>query len=75
MMRFQCPNCGMGDAELGHLMDEDEVHCIVCLEELGRLIRVECWLEDQARFRLGFSSDASPALAVLPPLIGSFSPV
>jgi ribosomal protein S27E len=34
MMRFQCPNCGMGDAEFGHLMNEDDVHCIVCLEVL-----------------------------------------
>jgi hypothetical protein len=42
---FQCPNCGLGDGELGHLMDEDDVDCIVCLEELGRQIRVECWGE------------------------------
>ena len=76
MMRFQCPNCGMGDAELGHMMNEDDVHCILCLQELGRLIKVECWTDaDQARLRLGFSSTASPELAALPPLIGSFSPV
>ena len=36
---FQCPNCGLGDGELGHLMDEGDVDCIVCLEELGRQIR------------------------------------
>ena len=27
-MLFQCPNCGLGDGELGHLMDEDDVYCI-----------------------------------------------
>ena len=55
MTRFQCSNCGMGDAELGHLMDEADVQCLVCLEELGRLIRIERWEEgerDQARLRL-----------------------
>ena len=59
-LRFQCPNCGLGDGELGHLMDEADTYCIVCLEELGRLIRIECWGEGkgpQARFR------ASPAAA------------
>jgi hypothetical protein len=69
----------MGDAELGHLMDEDDVYCIICLDELRRLIRVECWTDaDQARLRRGLASAASasaPAFAALPPLIGSFSPV
>jgi hypothetical protein len=27
--RFQCPNCGLGDSELGHLMDEADVCCCV----------------------------------------------
>ena len=56
---FQCPNCGLGDGELGHLMDEDDVDCIVCLEELGRQIRVECWGEGEgayARFRTGLAA-------------------
>jgi hypothetical protein len=35
----------MGDAELGHLMDAADVHCLFCLEELGRLIRIERWEE------------------------------
>ncbi len=57
MMRFQCPNCGMGDTEVGHPTNGDDVHCVLCLEELGRLIRVERWEDDpQARFRLGFAS-------------------
>ena len=41
-VRFQCPECGFGDHEVGHLAAEDDV-CIVCLEEQGRQIRVECW--------------------------------
>jgi len=35
----------MGEAELGHLMDEADVHCIFCLEELGGLVRIERWEE------------------------------
>ena len=54
-VRFQCPECGFGDHEVGHLAAEDDV-CIVCLEEQGRQIRVECWEEGegaQARLREG----------------------
>ena len=53
-LRFQCPECGMGDHEIGP-MAETEIHCIVCLEEHGRVIRVHCWVEeaDQARLREG----------------------
>jgi hypothetical protein len=54
---FQCPECGFGHHEVGHLISETEVHCIICLEEHGRLIRVHCWEEavepDQARLREG----------------------
>jgi hypothetical protein len=54
---FQCPECGFGHHEVGHLVGETEIHCIVCLEEHGRLIRVHCWeaaIEpDQARLRDG----------------------
>ena len=52
-VRFQCSECGFGDHEVGHLAAEDDV-CIVCLEEQGRQIRVECWGEGegaQARLR------------------------
>jgi hypothetical protein len=52
-VRFQCPECGFGDHEVGHLAAEDDV-CIVCLEEEGRQIRVECGEEGegaQARLR------------------------
>jgi hypothetical protein len=36
-------------------MAETEIHCVVCLEERGRVIRVHCWVEeaDQARLREG----------------------
>ena len=54
MFRFQCPECGIGDHELGPIA-ETEIHCVVCLEEHGRVIRVHCWEEevDQARLREG----------------------
>ena len=51
--RFQCPACGFGDYEVGHLVGPDETYCIVCLEEDGRQILVETWVEsgrDRARF-------------------------
>ena len=40
MVRFQCPECGFGDHEVGHLIAEIEIYCVVCLEEDGRLIRL-----------------------------------
>ena len=54
MFRFQCPECGMGEHEVGP-MAETEIHCVVCLEERGRVIRVHRWVEeaDQARLREG----------------------
>jgi hypothetical protein len=51
MMHFQCPECGMGDYEVGHLVAEPVDYCVVCLDEHGRLIRLECWQEPQARLR------------------------
>jgi hypothetical protein len=54
MFCFQCPECGFGHHEVGHLVAETEVYCVVCLEEEGRLISIHCWQEDepdQARLR------------------------
>jgi hypothetical protein len=52
MMRFQCPECGMGHHEVGHLVAEPVEYCVVCLDEHSRLIRLECWQElSQARLR------------------------
>jgi hypothetical protein len=44
----------MGDFEIGP-MPEAEIHCVVCLDEQGRLIRLACWEEetDHARLREG----------------------
>jgi len=54
MFRLECPKCGFGDHELGYLASKSDVYCVVCLEEQGRQIRVECWEEGegiQARWR------------------------
>jgi hypothetical protein len=40
---FHCPECGFGDTEHGHLLAAQEIHCIVCLEEEGREIRLHRW--------------------------------
>ena len=53
VIHFQCPECGFGDFEVGHLTVEADIYCIVCLEEQERQIRVHRCDEqaDQARFR------------------------
>jgi len=43
IFRFQCPECGFGDYEVGHLVVDDELICVVCLEEQGREVQVFCW--------------------------------
>jgi len=50
---FQCPRCGFGSPEVGDLVSDDEVFCVVCLEEEGLSIRVQRWEEpdDQAPLR------------------------
>jgi hypothetical protein len=30
---FQCPECGMGDIELGYLAGDQDYYCEVCLEQ------------------------------------------
>ena len=49
--------CGFGDHEVGHLVTPDEIYCVVCLEEDGRLVRLERWEEtDQARLRVALAA-------------------
>ena len=54
---FHCPECGMGDFELGHLAEDQELFCEVCLEEESRLILLERWPTE----------DVTPAYALLRP--------
>ena len=59
---FQCPICGMGDFELGHLADDQEFVCQVCLEEGRGTIHLQRWpgqgndAPDYARFRPGLAA-------------------
>ncbi len=51
---FHCAECGIGDTELGHLVAAGEIHCLVCIEEDGRAVRLQRWQAvetDQARLR------------------------
>ena len=41
--QFHCPECGFGSTEHGHLLTAHEIHCIVCLEEEGREVRLHRW--------------------------------
>ena len=40
---FVCPECGMGDTELGHLIAVDDIHCVVCLIDEDRHVRLRRW--------------------------------
>ena len=40
---FHCPECGIGDRELGHTMTAHEIYCVVCLDETGRQVRLHRW--------------------------------
>jgi hypothetical protein len=57
---FHCPACGAGDGEFGHFATDDEVHCLVCLEEENRFVVLRRWLAEpdascQARLRDGLA--------------------
>lgn len=54
---FQCPECGMGDFELGYLANGHQFFCEVCVEEGRGLIRLERWPVD----------DETPIYALLRP--------
>jgi hypothetical protein len=45
--RFTCPDCGMGDIELGHLLTVDEIHCMVCLTEDGQHVKLRRWVAEE----------------------------
>jgi hypothetical protein len=58
---FHCPECGTGEFELGCLADDQQLFCEICLEEEGRLIRLQRWPADEeapayARFRPGLAA-------------------
>ena len=53
---FVCPECGFGHDELGVLATDDEIYCVVCLEETDRHVVLHRWMAvtetgDQARLR------------------------
>ena len=40
---FQCPECGMGDDEIGQLAADDEIYCEVCVTESDLYVRLHRW--------------------------------
>jgi len=40
---FHCPECGFGDGELDHLLNDHEVFCLICVEEDGRQVHLHRW--------------------------------
>jgi hypothetical protein len=57
---FLCPECGMGEFELGRLATDQEFVCGVCLEEDRSKIRLKRWTDDtllcDARLRPGLAA-------------------
>jgi hypothetical protein len=58
---FYCPDCRMGDFELGRLAADQEFVCEVCLEEGRGIVRLERWPAKDttpiyARFRAGLAA-------------------
>jgi hypothetical protein len=55
LSRFHCPECCLGDCEIGEISD-DEVYCVICWESDDKLIQLQRGEEaapvpHQARFR------------------------
>ena len=47
ILRFECPECGLGDYEVGDLTSEGDVYCVVCIEEARRFIRLKRWDQEE----------------------------
>ena len=46
MYMFLCPECGMSDTEIGHLSAANDLHCVVCLIDEDRYVRLRRWLAE-----------------------------
>ena len=40
--RYQCPECGIGDRDTGHLHPDDAIYCEACLED-GQHVKLRRW--------------------------------
>jgi hypothetical protein len=63
---FQCPECGMGDEELGQLAHADEIYCEVCIAESDVYVRLHRWPAERVQSKGGGSSTAVRARAASP---------
>ena len=45
LWHYQCPECGIGDQETGHLHPADALYCEVCLED-QRQVRLKRWASE-----------------------------
>ncbi|HYZ25080.1 MAG TPA: hypothetical protein VE690_23305, partial [Rhodopila sp.] len=46
--QFRCPECGFGHRELGHLLPDEEIYCVVCEDETRRHVKLLRWLTEEA---------------------------
>ena len=42
LWHYQCPECGVGDEEAGHLHPTEALYCEICLED-QRPVRLRRW--------------------------------
>ena len=63
---FQCPECGMGDAELGHLAQADDIYCEVCWSESELHVRLHRWPSDPDASQGGGEAHAARRHAASP---------
>jgi hypothetical protein len=59
--QFACPECGFGHVELETLATDEELYCVVCLEESDRHVVLHRWIAVpeapvQARLRPGLAA-------------------
>ncbi len=45
LWRYQCPQCGVGDQDTGHLAADHAIYCEVCLED-REPVRLRRWLAE-----------------------------
>lgn len=57
---FVCPECSLGHEELGHLLMDDEIYCLVCHHEEGRNVRLTRWVRPVPQGRVVPSGPAAP---------------
>ena len=60
---FECPECQFDHHEAGSLATDDEVHCLLCLEDSGHAVALRRWLPAAAAAGIPADTTADPTSA------------